>query len=112
MRPSTAFVRASLVDRVLHALEACEHFPGVSISTCEGESRGRGVDCAHETETGLSLRRMNRLELYYANEQVDVLVDAIQRSAHTGHHGDGPIGVQDVLGVVRVHGGARDDAAQ
>ncbi len=111
MKTITAVVRVHVLDRVLHALERCEHFPGVTVSNCHGESRGRGVGGSHRPEPGLSLLQMSRIEIYCANEHCEHLAEAIRMAAHTGNPGDGVIGITDLAEVIRIRSGERNDAA-
>jgi nitrogen regulatory protein P-II 1 len=111
MKTITAVIRAHMLDRVLHALERCEHFPGVTISACHGESRGRGTGGAYRAEPGLSMREMARLELYCRDEHGQHLVDTISKAAHTGNPGDGVIAVTDLAEVLRIRSGEHGDAA-
>lgn len=111
MKTITAVVREHMLDRVLHALERCEHFPGVTISACQGESRGRGTGGAYSPEPGLTLRAMARIELYCSDEHCQHLADTISRAAHTGNPGDGVIAVTDLVDVSRIRSGERGNAA-
>lgn len=111
MKAITAVVRAHLLDRVLHALERCEHFPGVTISDCHGESRGRGEGGAYRADPGLSTREMARLEIYCSDEHFAHLAEVITKAAHTGNPGDGVIGITDLVEVVRIRSGERNNAA-
>ena len=111
MKTITAVVRAHLLDRVLHALERCEHFPGVTISACHGESRGRGEGGAYRADPGLSTREMARLEIYCSDEHFAHLAEVITKAAHTGNPGDGVIGITDLVEVVRIRSGERNNAA-
>ena len=111
MKAITAVVRTQLLDRVLHALERCEHFPGVTINECHGESRGRGAGGAYRAETELSMRDMTRLEIYCRDEHCTHLCDVIKEAAHTGNPGDGVIGVVDLVEILRIRSGERNDAA-
>jgi len=111
MKTITAVVRTHLLDRVLHALERCEHFPGVTVSTCHGESRGKGAGGAYRPEPGLSMREMARLGIYCTDEHCSHLAEVIRTAAHTGNPGDGVIGFTDLVYVVRIRSGERNDDA-
>lgn len=111
MKTITAVIRAHTLDRVLHALESCEHFPGVTISSCHGESRGRGIGGAYRSEPGLSLREMSRLEIYCSDERCQHLVQTLSEAARTGNPGDGVIAVTDLADVSRIRSGEQGDAA-
>lgn len=111
MKTITAVIRSHMLDHVLHALERCEHFPGVTISACQGESRGRGEGGAYRAESALSLQKMARLELYCSDEHCQHLAEAISKAAHTGNPGDGVIAVADLVDVFRIRSGERGNAA-
>lgn len=111
MKVITAFVRINMLDHVLHALERCEHFPGVTVSACHGESRGRGSGGSHLAPPGLMMYGMRRLELFCSDEHHEHLANVIREAAHTGIPGDGVIGIGELTEVVRIRGGERNDAA-
>lgn len=111
MKAITAVVRAHLLDRVLHALERCEHFPGVTISACHGESRGRGAGGAYRAEPDLSGPEMTRLEIFCRDEHYTTFTEVIKEAAHTGNPGDGVIGVTDLVKAWRIRSGEINEAA-
>lgn len=111
MKTITAVIRAHMLDNVLHALERCDHFPGVTVCACHGESRGRGAGGAFRAEPDLSMRQMSRLEIYCRDEHCQYLTEAISKTAHTGNPGDGVIAVTDLAEVSRIRSGEQGDAA-
>lgn len=111
MKIIIAFVRDSKTERVLHALESCDHFPGVSISSCEGEGRGRGAGGGYQADKALSRPSMRRMEIFCSDDHAEHLVELIRTAAYTGNPGDGIIAIQDLREAVRIRGGARNEDA-
>lgn len=106
MKEIRAIVRTDAVHRVLSALHDCEHFPGVTLSPCEGQSRGRGPGGRYvPTEDSLDFRAMRLIQIFCADDACDHLVTVIQKAAYTGNAGDGLIVVTDVERVVRIQSG-------
>lgn len=112
MKQITAFVQAHLLQRILKALHDCEHYPGVSVSDCLGDGRGRGAGGKYVAATDtLFLKERKRLDLFCADPVCDSLVKVIQRAAHTGQPGDGMIAVSELTRVIRIHSGQEQDEA-
>ncbi len=112
MKEIRAIVRADAVHRILSALHECEHFPGVTLSSCEGQRRGRGPGGKHVvTEDSLDFRAMRLMTVFCIDAACDHLVSVIRKAAHTGNAGDGVIVVTDVERVVRIRSGEEQDSA-
>lgn len=112
MKEIRAIVRIDALHRVLNSLHDCDHFPGVTLSTCEGQRRGRGPGGKYvATEESLDFRTMRLMTVFCADAVCDHLVSTIQKAAHTGNHGDGLIIVSDVERVVRIRSGEEQDSA-
>ena len=112
MKEIRAIVRTDAVHRVLSALHDCEHFPGATISPCEGQSRGRGPGGKFvPTEDSLDFRAMRSMTVLCADAVCDHLVAVIQKAAYTGNAGDGVVTVTNVERVVRIRSGEEHDDA-
>ncbi|GMW01647.1 MAG: hypothetical protein AMXMBFR84_27840 [Candidatus Hydrogenedentota bacterium] len=106
MKEIRAIVRTDAVHRILSALHDCEHFPGVTLSPCEGQSRGRGPGGKYvATEDSLDFRAMRLLMVFCADSTCDQIVAVIQKAAHTGNAADGLIVVTDAERIVRIRSG-------
>ncbi len=106
MKEIRSIVRNDAVHRIVSALHDCEHFPGVTLSPCEGQSRGRGPGGKYvATEDSIDFRAMRLLTIFCTSSVCDHLVAVIQKAAHTGNGGDGLIVVTDVERVVRIRTG-------
>lgn len=110
MKEIKAIVQTHLVGRVFDALQALRHFPGVTISPCEGYGRGRGQGGKFlATDDNFVLAQHTKLEVFCTDEECDRVMHAIQRSAHTGHAGDGLIIVVELADVVRIRTGEKQN---
>lgn len=112
MKEIRAILQPHMLGKVMDALHSCAHFPGATISDCQGQGRGRGKGGHYEptTETIFFAKKV-RLEIFCAHEACDHLVSVIQRAAHTGNPGDGIIAVADLTRTIRVRSGAEQDEA-
>jgi nitrogen regulatory protein P-II 1 len=112
MKKIEAIIQPHLLHRVMQALQGLRHFPGVTVSDCQGQSRGRGAGGHYEATTdSVFFKKVTKLELFCSDTEAAELVDAIRRAAHTGNPGDGLIAVADLSYVVRVRTGQEQDAA-
>ena len=112
MKKIEAIIQPHLLHRVMQALHALAHFPGVTVSDCQGQGRGRGAGGHYEPTTdSVFFKKMTKLELFCSDAAAADLMDAIRRAAHTGNPGDGLIAVSDLSHVVRVRTGQEQDAA-
>jgi len=112
MKEIRAIVRVDALHRILNSLHDCEHFPGVTLASCEGQRRGRGPGGKYvATEESLDFRAMRQLTLFCTDEACDHLVSTIQKAAHTGNAGDGLIVVTEVERVVRIGSGEEQERA-
>ena len=85
---------------------------GMTVSEVSGYGRQKGhTEVYRGAEYDIALVPKIRLEIVVNDEDVQVIVDAIVRTAATGRIGDGKVWVQPVESVVRVRTGDRDDAA-
>lgn len=112
MKEIRAIVRTDALHRILNALHECEHFPGVTLSPCEGQRRGRGPGGKYvATEESLDFRAMRLMMLFCTDDACEHLVSVIRKAAHTGNAGDGLVIVADVERVVRIRSGEEQDSA-
>ena len=85
---------------------------GMTVSEVSGYGRQKGhTEVYRGAEYDIALVPKIRLEIVVNDEDVQVVVDAIVRTAATGRIGDGKVWVVPVESVVRVRTGDRDDAA-
>lgn len=98
MKEIKAIIQPFMLERVINALHQIKGLPAVTISTAHGLSVERGAfDQVAKT----------KLEIMVPDEQVEQLVEAIQKAAHTGNPGDGRIFVLPVETTVKIRTGER-----
>lgn len=103
MKEIKALIRPHMLSKVMEALHALPQFPGVTVSDCQGQGRGRGMGGRFEaTEETIYFAKMTKLELFCADEVSDGIVDAIRKAAHTGLADDGLIAVIDLSRLVSI----------
>ena len=112
MKEIKAFIQPHVLGRVVQALHALPHFPGISVSDMVGQGRGRGAGGAFRmTEEQIFFHPKKLIEVVCADDLAPSIVEAIRSAAHTGHAGDGLIVVTDISGAVRIRTGEQSDAA-
>ena len=106
MKEIKAVIQPHMLTKVMGALHALPHFPGVTVNDCQGQGRGRGTGGHFEaTPESIFFVKKVRLEIFCADAACDALVAVLQSHAHTGNAGDGIIVVIDLERVVRVRTG-------
>ena len=112
MKEIKAIIQPHMLSRVLEALHGLPHFPGVTVSDCHGQGRGRGEGGHFEArEATIYFAKKTKLEMFCADAVCDEIVNVIQQAAHTGNAGDGVIMVADLPRVVRIRTGQEQNDA-
>lgn len=112
MKEIKAVIQPHMLAKVMDALHNCEHFPGVTISDCQGQGRGRGKHRQFEaTADTVFYAKKVRLEIICSDAACDHLLGLVRNAAHTGNPGDGIIAVADVIRVARIRTGEEQDDA-
>jgi nitrogen regulatory protein PII len=104
MKEIKAYVRKSILDVLLDALEALPDIPGITVTTVRGFGHPESGGPARLTEK-------IKLELVVPDDKEDEVVSFIAEHARTGAYGDGKIFVSDVCRAVRIRSGESGDAA-
>ncbi len=101
-------------DRFDHLVEefADHHVRGLSIS----EARGFGQEHDpghpdHRSHPTVDLVKKLRVEIVCRNEEVEDILAALYKAAHTGRRGDGKVFVMEVLEAFRLKTGERGEGA-
>jgi len=112
MKEIKTFIQPHVLGRVIQALHALPHFPGVTIIDAVGQGRGRGAGGAFRvTEEEIFFHKKKLIEVVCADDLVSPIIEAIRSSAHTGHAGDGLIFVTEITQAVRIRTGEQADSA-
>ena len=111
MKLVTAVIKPHKWEDVRTALEAVG-VTGMTVSEVSGYGRQKGhTEVYRGAEYDIVLVPKIRLEVVVSEDDVDMIVDTVQRSSHTGRIGDGKIWVSPLDTVVRVRTGDRDHDA-
>ena len=106
MKEITAVIQPHMLGRVMDALHALPHFPGVTVVDAHGQGRGRGVGATFKlTEENFAFHKKTLLLVMCDASLADAVVGAIIGAARTGHHGDGLVSVKTVDQVSRIRTG-------
>lgn len=112
MKEIKAIIQPHMLAKVMDALHALPHFPGLTVSDCQGQGRGGGKGGRYEPdETTIYFSKKTKLEMFCSDEACDDLVKVIKAAAHTGNPGDGIIMVAELPRVVRLRTGEEQDRA-
>ena len=105
MRLVTAVLKPFKLDAVKEALEAVG-VAGMTVSEAQGFGRQGGhTEVYRGTEYTIDFVPKVKVEVVVDAAEVDAVVAAISRSAHSGKIGDGKIWTTDVGRVVRIRTG-------
>lgn len=107
-----AYIRPLTLGRVVDAVRRLPDFPGLSVT----EARGFGSDDAHPPRTGERsevhpFEPMVRLEVFCRSVDLIAVVEAIRKSAYTGHGGDGKVFAGPLDIACRIRSGETGAAA-
>ena len=111
MKLIVAIIRPDRLNDVLERLYRAE-VRGLTVSRVLGHGGETDqVETYRGTTVKMELHEKVRLEIGVSEPFVDITVQAIVQSAHTGEVGDGKVFVLPVEGVYRIRTGERDEAA-
>lgn len=115
MKIIMAVVQPFMLSKVTGALEAIENFPGMTVTDARGFGREKGEHARgaphRAVEDFVEYVKKSRIEIVAPDAMVDVIVETIKRTAHTGNPGDGKVFVWTVERAVRIQTGEAGDAA-
>ena len=104
MKRLEAFIQPHRLNKVIRALHELPRFPGCTICNAHGQGHGRGTGGHYSFADAEGLHHQARciVVIYCADEEADSIACTIQRSAHTGHAGDGFVAVSDCPQCLRI----------
>lgn len=110
MRFVIAYIKPHKLSSVVLALQEVEGLTGATFIDVRGFGRGRARNAPDriQEEAGDFVPRV-RVEVACVDKLADQVVEAIEKSAHTGLRGDGKILVYPLERAVRISTGERDD---
>jgi nitrogen regulatory protein P-II 2 len=111
MKLVTAIIKPFKMDDVRSALSEIG-VQGITVTEVKGFGRQRGhTELYRGAEYVVDFLPKVKLEIAAADNQVDVIIDAILKSATTGKIGDGKIFVSPLEQVIRIRTGETGEEA-
>ncbi len=103
MKEIRAYIQPFMLPKLTQALSEIPHFPGMSISNCEGFGREKVV--GNQDYTPFLAKK--RIEIFATDDMVEVIFDTIMKHASTHQHGAGKVYVIEVAEGGRINTGER-----
>jgi nitrogen regulatory protein P-II 2 len=105
MKMVMAIIKPFKLDEVREALTTLG-IQGLTVSEVKGFGRQKGqTEIYRGAEYSVSFLPKVKVEVGVTDEQVESVVEAVQKAAHTGRIGDGKIFVYDLVQAVRIRTG-------
>jgi nitrogen regulatory protein P-II 2 len=105
MKRITAIIKPFKLDEVREALTTLG-IQGLTVSEVKGFGRQKGqTEIYRGAEYSVSFLPKVKVEVGVTDEQVESVVEAVQKAANTGRIGDGKIFVYDLVQAVRIRTG-------
>ena len=103
MKMVLAFVQPFKLDDVTRSLARIARFPGMTVSQVQGFGREH-AELSPDSMNGVLADFTDKVQIQTVvhEEQVDDVVEAITRAAHTGRYGDGMVFVLPVERAIRI----------
>ncbi|GAB4122119.1 MAG: P-II family nitrogen regulator [Sideroxydans sp.] len=105
MKMVTAIIKPFKLDEVREALSAMD-VQGITVTEVKGFGRQKGhTELYRGAEYVVDFLPKIKLEAAIKDDQLDRVLEAIEKAAHTGKIGDGKIFVSDLEQVIRIRTG-------
>jgi len=112
MKKIEAIIDTEMLSRVMTALHALDHFPGVTVSDAQGQGRGEGPGGKYVPHgPSWAFAKKTRLEIYCTDAQSQALVELITKASRLGDATHGIIAVSPLEQVVRTRTGQKQEEA-
>ncbi|MEX0759730.1 MAG: P-II family nitrogen regulator [Tistlia sp.] len=111
MKMVVAIIKPFKLDDVREALTSIG-IEGLTVSEVKGYGRQKGqTEIYRGAEYSVNFLPKVKIELAVVDEQVEQVVETVQKAANTGRIGDGKIFVLDITHAVRIRTGEIDAEA-
>ena len=109
MKLVTAVIKPFKLDEVREAVSTTG-ISGLTVTEVKGFGRQKGhTELYRGAEYVVDFLPKIKLEIMVPEDQVELLVETIEKSAHTGKVGDGKIWVTTLDSVLRIRTGEKDE---
>ncbi|MGL4545615.1 MAG: P-II family nitrogen regulator [Plesiomonas sp.] len=111
MKLITVIIKPFKLEDVREALSLLG-VQGLTLTEVKGFGRQKGhTELYRGTEYVVNFLPKVKIEIAISDDQLEEVIDAIQKSAYTGKIGDGKIFVCELSQVIRIRTGETDDSA-
>lgn len=111
MKKIEAIVRPAKLKEVCDVLEKVG-YPGLMITEIQGHGKQKGLTQQWRgKEYRVELLPKMKIEVVAKDQDVEVIVEAIIKAAHTGEIGDGKIFISPIEDTIRIRTSERGDMA-
>ncbi len=103
MKKIEAFIRSNRFHEVIEELHLIEGLTGVSVFDVKGFGRSRDKEpSVHITDNTKNWEPHTKLEIFCTNALSEIVLETIQKNAHTGLRGDGKIYISNIEECIRI----------
>jgi nitrogen regulatory protein PII len=92
MKEIRAYIQPFMLAKLTQVLLEIPHFPGMSVSDCQGFGRLKVI----KDQDYIPFMAKKRIEIFAHDEQVESIFNAIMTIANTHQHGAGKVYIIDV----------------
>ncbi len=111
MKEIRAYIQPFMLQKVTDALHKI-HVRGMSVSEIKGFGREKDETHPHHSSNDVvEFTPKVRIEIICNDGDAEAIIDAIQKSAHTGRKGDGKIIILDVREAISIFSGDKGPKA-
>ena len=111
MKQIHAYIQPFMLDKVVAALKTL-HIHGMSVMEARGFGREKDQSYAHHyVDDTIQFTPKMKIEIVCLDQDMEKIVEAIQKNAHTGRKGDGKLFVMSVEEAISILTGERGEKA-
>ncbi|MFA5011178.1 MAG: P-II family nitrogen regulator [Ignavibacteria bacterium] len=112
MKEIKAIIRKNKLTDVIIELKKVNDLPGITISEVKGFGKSQAEGAEHKIVDDLiEYVPKIKLEIVVNEDLVNIVVDTIQKTAHTGLPGDGKIYVYEIESVIKIRTNEKGESA-
>jgi nitrogen regulatory protein P-II 1 len=111
MKQIQAYIQPFMLDKVVAALKTL-HIHGMSVVEAKGFGREKDQSYPHlYVDDTMQFTPKLKIEIVCVDQDVEKIVEAIQKNAHTGRKGDGKIFISTLEESISILTGERGEKA-
>jgi len=111
MKKIEAYIQPFMLHKVVDALRAI-HIHGMSVIEAKGFGKEKDESYPHHTvDYIVDFTPKTKIEIVCNDDQSTIIVETIQKAAHTGRKGDGKVFVSSIERGVSIRTGEQDREA-